>query len=70
MRMASPVAMAVFYLFLGIVLVYLATMQVGANGWTFFSFFIIAFAAFDFYVGIRFLRMRKMIKQMQDKDQK
>ncbi|MDQ0208531.1 DUF4305 domain-containing protein [Alkalicoccobacillus murimartini] len=68
MRTASPVAMSMFYLILGAILVYLAQEQVGERGWNFFSFFIIAFAAFDFFVGIRFLVLRKAIKNMQDKD--
>lgn len=69
MRMASPVAMAVFYLLLGVVLSYFATRQVGENGWTIWSFIIVALAAYDFYMGFRFLRLRKVINEMRDNDE-
>ena len=67
MRIISPVPMAIFYFLLGSLLIYFATRHVGAHGWTFLSYFFVAFTAYDFFVGIRLLLMRKTIKKMQDK---
>lgn len=68
MKGPSPIFMASFYMLLGIFLIFLASNHVGQNGWGAFSLLIVALAAYDFFVAIRLIRLRKTIKKMQKKD--
>ncbi|MFK3939071.1 DUF4305 domain-containing protein [Alkalihalobacillus sp. NPDC078783] len=68
MRGISPIFIATFYILLGIFITFLASNNVGRNGWTFIGVLLAALAAYDFYMAIRFLILRKTIKNMQKKD--
>jgi uncharacterized protein YacL len=68
MRGRSPIFIATFYIILGLIITYLASNSVGRNGWNFFSLLLVALAAYDFFMAIRFLMLRKTIKNMQKKD--
>ncbi|WP_100371621.1 YdiK family protein [Bacillus sp. FJAT-45037] len=66
----SPIAMAMMYFFLGVIIVIIAIQKVNQTGWDFFAYLIIAFAAFDFLISYRFWRINRVIKQIKKKQNK
>lgn len=67
---ASPMSMAILYFAIGILLIFFAIQSVGTTGWSFWTYLIIAFATMDFMIAIRFYRLRKVIKEIQNKSKR
>ncbi len=66
----SPIAMALLYFSIGCLLVFFAIQSVSTSGWNIWSYLIISFAAIDFMIALRFYRLRKVIKQIQNHHKK
>ncbi|WP_017729434.1 YdiK family protein [Halalkalibacterium ligniniphilum] len=59
----SPVFMAVVYVLISFLFVYLAIQNVNLAGWNFWTYLFIGLAAVDLMIAVRFYRMGKQIKK-------
>ncbi|GAF66686.1 YdiK family protein [Alkalihalobacillus trypoxylicola] len=66
----SPITIALVYCAMGVIFVFFAIDVVGRSGWNVWAFLLIAFAAFDFLVAIRYFQLRHAIKKMRDQNKK
>lgn len=59
----SPTFMGVLYALIGVLFTYLAIQNMQVNGWDWWTFFLIALAAVDFVIAIRFFQAKKRVKK-------
>ncbi|KMK74380.1 YdiK family protein [Alkalihalobacillus pseudalcaliphilus] len=62
----SPTGISVVYFVLGTIFILLAIRSVNVVGWNLWTFFLIGFATFDYFLAFKYYQVRKIMKQMQN----
>lgn len=63
----SPMALAMFYFLTGALFTYLAVLSVRDTMWNFLTIVLMLFAAYDFFIAVRIMLIKKKIEKMNKK---
>ncbi|KGA97791.1 hypothetical protein AJ85_20410 [Alkalihalobacillus alcalophilus ATCC 27647 = CGMCC 1.3604] len=61
----SPLTISIIYFSMGTLFIMLAIRSVNMSGWDVWTILLMGFAAFDYFLAIRYFQLRKIIKKMQ-----
>lgn len=63
----SPMALAIFYIVMGTFFTFLAVLSVRETMWNFLTISLMLFAAYDYFIAVRIILIKKKIENMNKK---